>query len=135
MAERQIVQELGKANQGPLAAAKVEFGNLIARDSNGYLVQAGDVLGQSNACGVCNKTVDNSAGVAGDLTTEYITGAAFWFKNDAIDPVAQVHLGQNAYIKNSVTVCASSGASNNLVAGIVMELDSSRGVKIYIGSR
>ena len=134
MAERQIVQEPGKANQGPISAAKVEFGNIVARDALGNMVNASDTAGLV-VCGICNETVDNSAGVAGAVNGEYVTGECFWIPNDGTNPVTAADLGKDVYVKTSASVCAAAGSTNSIVAGIAMELSATRGVKVYIASR
>lgn len=134
MAERQIVREIGRTNQGPVGAVKVEFGNLLARNASGHLVHAADTAGLV-VCGVCEQTVDNSAGAAGAVNGQYVTGETYWFGNDGTNPVTAAELGKNVYIKTSASVCAAAGSTNSIVAGVAMELSATRGVKIFIGSR
>jgi len=61
------------------------------------------------------------------------SGVTCWMDNSAgVNPVAATGVGKDCYIEDSHTVCAVAGATHNIVAGQVLEVDAARGVKIWI---
>ena len=55
------------------ASTSLSRGDIVALDSTGYAVQAGDTSGHL-VVGICNKDADNSSGSSGDITAEIVTG-------------------------------------------------------------
>lgn len=130
MADRNTTHETGKLNRAPVAAATVVYyGHIAARDAAGNLVAASDTAGLK-VVGMTHETADNSAGVAGAEYALVRRGFAAWYGNDATNPVTEALVGSDCYVKDSETVCAVAGATNNIVAGKALELDSILGVKV-----
>jgi len=132
MSDRNTDVETGELNKGPVEAASiVYYGHLLARNSAGNLVAAADTASFATV-GMCHETADNSAGGAGAEYTIYRRGIAVWMDNDATNPVTSASIGVDCYVKDSETVAVAAGVTNNIVAGKVLEIDSTKGVKILI---
>lgn len=105
----------------PVAAAtSIYQGTLVARDAAGNLVSAADAVGLK-VIGRAEETVDNSAGVAGDLTCRVQRGT-FRFQNDVTNAVDKSHIGTVCYVLDNQTV-DTDGGTNNIKAGLVVDVD------------
>lgn len=107
---------------GVAASAKVEAGNLVAVDADGYLVHAADSAGLT-VVGMAEETKDNSDGADGALACLVRRKRAFLMENSATNAVTQAMVGRCVYVEDSVTVC-SSAATNDVVAGKCLAVGS-----------
>lgn len=110
MADRDTSTRPGDFITTPVAAAtKLESGKIGCANAAGYAVEGSTNPGLT-ALGRIEKTVDNSAGAAGDLKAEIRRGI-FKFANSATDPVTQASLGKTVYVEDDETVAATDGAA------------------------
>lgn len=118
---------------GPAVAAstKIYGGSLVARNASGYMAPAADTA-NFVVMGVSEEYVDNSAGANGDKTVRLRRKKGFWLANSGTNAVTVAHLGANVYVENDQTV-ASSGGTNNIVAGKCLAVDSAKGVLVEVG--
>lgn len=132
MADRNTSWGSGTKNRVPIAAATtVYYGHMVARNATGYLIPAADFPG-IKVCGMCSEPEDNASGADGAKYAMVKGELACWFVNDGTNPVTLADLGKFVYVKDSETVCVAAGATNNIVAGKALELDSVKGVKVYL---
>lgn len=130
MAERNTAHKDGELIAVPVAAStKIEAGNLVALDADGYLVHAADTAGLT-VIGVSEETKDNSAGADGALTCLVRRKKAFLFENSATNAVTQALVGKSVYVEDSVTM-SSAAADNDIVAGKCLSV-SSEGVLVEV---
>ena len=104
------------------ASTKIYAGGMVAKNASGYAVPAADAANLV-VMGRAEEYVDNSSGANGDETVLVRRNRAFKFKNSAANAVTIAHLGGNVYVEDDETV-ASSGGSNNIVAGKCIGVDS-----------
>lgn len=97
-------------------------GGMVAKNSSGYAVPAADAANLV-VMGRAEEYVDNSNGSNGDATVLVRRRKAFKFKNSSSHAVTIAHIGGNVYVEDDETV-ASSGGSNNIVAGKCIGVDS-----------
>jgi hypothetical protein len=102
------------------ASTKIYAGSLVAINSSGYAVPAGATAGH-RVIGRADETIDNSAGANGALSVRVEQGCFKW-TNSAGSAVAQSGVGAVCYVEDDNTVASS--ASNSIVAGIVVEVES-----------
>lgn len=132
MAERNLTMQDGVIIYPAMAAVKIEAGNLVCANASGYAATAADSA-NFTILGRAEETVDNSAGAAGDLKIKVRRLRAYWLANDATAPLTVADIGKKtACIKDSGTVQTAAGATNDIVVGKVLEIDSARGVLVYI---
>lgn len=130
MAERNTAHKDGELIAVPVSAStKIEAGNLVALDADGYLVHAADTAGLT-VIGVSEETKDNSAGADGALTCLVRRKKAFLFENSATNAVTQALVGKSVYVENSVTM-SSAAATNDIVAGKCLSV-STEGVLVEV---
>lgn len=123
MAERNTPHSDGELLAIDVAAStKVEAGNLVALDADGYLVPAADTAGLT-VIGVADETKDNSDGADGDLSCLVRRKKAFLLENSATNAVTQALVGKSVYVEDSVTVCTSA-ATNDIVVGKCLSVGS-----------
>lgn len=91
----------------------------------GYLVPAGDTSGHVVVGRACQK-VDNSAGSDGDKTCEVLEGTFKWAINST--DLAQAQVGTNATVYDDFTCSKASVTTNDIVVGVVKEIDADGGV-------
>lgn len=111
-----------KENHDPVAASTVIYsGALVCLDSSGNAVPASATTGLI-ARGVRKDfgKVDNSAGIAGALTVNTVTGV-FGFKNKSGDSLTQAEVGDVCYTSTDEEVRKTSGTS---VAGVVVKIEA-----------
>jgi len=104
------------------ASTKIYAGGMVAKNASGYAVPAADAANLV-VMGRAEEYVDNSSGANGDETVIVRRKRAFKFKNSAANAVTIAHLGGNVYVEDDETV-ASSGGSNNIVAGKCIGVES-----------
>jgi hypothetical protein len=122
-ADRKVISKwTGRSLAIKVAASTLIYkGALVAVNTSGYAVAAAATAGY-RVVGVAQRQVDNSAGAAGDLEVQVLTGV-FAFKNDA-DAIAQADIGRPCFVQDDQTVQDENGGSP-IVAGIVDSFDSS----------
>lgn len=131
-ADRNTAHQDGESlQQGVAANAKVYGGGMIAKNADGYMQAAADAANLVVA-GVSEEQVDNTDGANGALNAKFRRGRAFWLKNSGTNAVTVAHLYGNVYVEDDETV-SSSGGTNNIVAGKCLDVDSGKGVLVYIG--
>ena len=118
---------------GPAAASVTIYHHaLVVMDTSGNF-RPGRASTTDRAVGRAMFKVDNSAGAAGALTVEVEKGV-FRFKNstagDAITLAA--HLNALVYVVDDETVAATSNSNARVVAGRVVDVDST-GVWVAVG--
>ncbi|HHO59912.1 MAG TPA: hypothetical protein ENJ64_06680 [Thiotrichales bacterium] len=111
----------GDRRNDPVAAAtKIYAGAIVCLDASGNAVP-GSVATTLTARGVAMEQVDNSGGIAGDLTVESQTGE-HRFKNDG--SVSRVDIGLTAYIVDDETVADNDGTGTRSALGVITDVDS-----------
>jgi len=114
-------QRAAKSVAFPVAGgATLYAGSLIALNSSGYAISAGD-LASITVIGRAENTADNSAGSDGDITVTVKKGV-FRFLNSTDHPVSLANRGQICFVESNQAV-ATTG-SNLAVAGRVVDVDS-----------
>jgi hypothetical protein len=123
-APRNTSTRLGNKVADPVAAATTIYaGSIVCLDASGNAVP-GSTATTLKARGVAVQSVDNSAGVAGDLTIESLRDAAHFANSSGADEVLRTHIGSNAYIVDDQTVAATDGTSTRSVAGKIIDVDA-----------
>ena len=101
----------------------IHGGHMVAANGDGFAVPAADAANLT-VLGVSQEYVDNGAGAPGAKRVEAMRKNAFHLANDDTHPITQADVGKIAYVKDSVTVTTAAGASNDVVAGTVLDLDA-----------
>lgn len=115
---------------GVAAATLVEAGHMAARNASGYVVPASDTAGL-RVLGRVENTKDNTGGANGEQRVRILRKNAFLFANSIGNPLTIAAIGENCYVANSVTVTTAAGATNDIVAGKVLDV-TSEGVWVEI---
>lgn len=116
----------------PLAAgAKVYQGGVVSV-SAGYAV-AGRANAADQVLGIAAKTVDNTAGAAGDLTCEVKQGVFRLGNSASTDLIAQANAFSLCYLVDDQTVALTSSTGARPIAGHVVAIDS-LGVFVDLGT-
>lgn len=116
---RRMVSEVDQVWAFKMAAVKIYQGSLVVIRA-GYARPGATATGDI-AVGRATKTVDNSAGAAGDLWIEVDSGIFKW-ANDTGDALAQADVGAEVYVTDDQTV--SKTATGKSVAGKLYQVDS-----------
>lgn len=111
------------------ASAKIYVGALVAIDSSGYAVPAGDtathkVVGRSDGqpgSGTKAALADATGLASGAIKVNAMQGIFKW-TNSSGQPIVAANVGGVCYVEDDHTVAASSNQS--IVAGIVTEIDA-----------
>ena len=130
-ADRRIIVQGGTsdARDYKLAAVKCYAGGIAMLDSAGYATPAAASVSNNGCVGVFNETVDNSAGAAGDLSAEVVSGT-FLFVGTT---VLQASAGDVLYAEDDQTVDETQG-SNEPRAGFCAGISGSNAwVKMGLG--
>jgi len=104
------------------ASTTIEGGKMIARDANGYTVEAADAAGL-RVVGVSDERVDNSAGADGAKRVRGYAGKIFKLKNSATNAVDVADAGSLVFVEDDETVADAAG-TNGVVAGRCVEVGS-----------
>lgn len=105
-----------------LGVEKVYAGTIAMLNTAGYAIM-GAATGTLKILGVFNEQKDNSAGSAGDLSAEVITGE-FRFENSAgADEVTLADIGKVVYVVDNETVAKTSNKGARPVGGICTDID------------
>lgn len=111
------------------AAEAIYEGALVEVNSSGYAANAGDDSGAVFA-GVCDKTVDNSGGSAGDLDCLVRTGGVV--KVSAAFSAAQSNVGDEVTLSDNQTVDLAANTTNDVTCGRIVEVVSSSVVRVAL---
>lgn len=107
----------------PVAADAVIFkGAIVAVDADGYLVAASDTAGLKVA-GIACEAFDNTGGADGDGFVVVQQGRVK-VNTTGANAIVQADLYTNAVILDDDTVVQAAGATNDIVAGKVVEVES-----------
>ena len=108
---------------GVAAATLLEAGHMAARNAAGYAVPAADAAGLV-VLGRTENTVDNTGGADGAERVRILRKKGFCFDNSGTAPLTIANVGENAYVEDSVTVTTAAGATNDIIAGKILDVDS-----------
>jgi hypothetical protein len=111
-------------------STKIPGSVLVQDNGSGYAINAVESATYI-VLGVSDVQADNSLGSSGDIYVKCEFQRAFWLANDTGSPVLISHRGGFCFVKNNQTVRASGGSYDNPV-GIVLDVDSTKGVLVYI---
>jgi hypothetical protein len=71
--------------------------------------------------------------VSGTHECPVVSGIVCWMGNDGTNPVVKATgVGKICYVKTATTVCAAAGSGNTITAGMVLDVDATKGVKLWI---
>jgi hypothetical protein len=116
----------------PIAASTKPYqGGITCINSAGYAVPGSATVGL-RAVGKCRKTVDNSAGAAGDLNVDVESGVFRFANSTSTDAISQADALNNCWIVDDQTVARTSNGGTRSVAGRVIQVDAD-GVWVEIG--
>lgn len=104
------------------AAAIIEAGKMVARNSTGYAVEAADIAGLVVA-GRADEAVDNSGGSDGDINVLVRRNKAFKYGNSATSPVTEAEIGKDVFVEDDETVAKEPG-TNSIIAGKCIGVES-----------
>lgn len=129
-ADRNTVSKEIKLKSYPVAASEVIYkGGMVVINASGYLAMASDTSGVSRVVGVADEQVDNSSGSNGDKSARVVSGRAFKF---AASSITQGMLGTTMYVVDDNTFDDAAGATNEIMAGVLVEFVSTTEGWIYI---
>jgi hypothetical protein len=112
-----------------LAASEVVYqGSLMGRNSSGNGVKATSTP-NIKIVGVATETVTASSTAAATKTT--VKAGVFWFVNG--DSILDDDIGKVCYAYDDQTVKKSNAAGTMAIAGIIVDVDSTLGVAVYVG--
>ena len=127
--DRNTAKRAGAVHNDPVAASTNIFaGSIAVLNATGYAAPGTTATGLI-ARGVCQKQVDNSAGVDGALSVDTQPGI-YLLANDG--SVVRTDIGATAYIVDDQTVANTDGAGTRSAAGKITDVDAD-GVWVQIG--
>jgi len=98
-------------------AEKIYVGEMVAQDSTPEVLAATDTAGLV-ILGVSTKEVDNTAD---GETLDFIETSVLLMDNSST-ALAKTDIGGYAYVEDAATVTTLAGATNNIIAGVVVEV-------------
>ncbi|HJW23765.1 MAG TPA: hypothetical protein VJ576_02615 [Rhodocyclaceae bacterium] len=130
--DRNTAERAGqRLSAGVAAGVKCLAGGIAVLDAAGN-IKPGVAAAGLICAGRFEETVDNSAGLAGDVTAA-ARGGVFRFANSAAgDAIAAADIGELCYIVDDQTVAKTSNSGARSVAGTVEDVDSA-GVWVRMG--
>ena len=105
-------------------------GGLVAVDTNEYAVPASDTA-TLKVVGIAADAVDQRAGVYNSLKKALIRRGVFLFKNGG--SLTDANIGDWAYVEDDQTVSTAAEMSNDILAGVIVDVDST-GVYVDVGA-
>lgn len=118
----------------PVAAStRIYQGALVGLDANGRAV-AGTSNAAARILGVAVEESNNSTGAAGDKSVEVRQGVYYLANSATTDAIVAADVGRFCYVVDDQTVARTSGNGARLRAGVVMAVDSTDGVAVWIGA-
>ncbi|ADZ72409.1 hypothetical protein [Polymorphum gilvum] len=122
--ERQTPMRIPDYESHPLAAGvKIHAGALVVLDAG--LAKPGYTATGLVSLGRAERTVDNTAGAAGDARVEVLRKRTFLFANLEADPVALADVGKTCFVVDDETVAKTDGTGTRSPAGRVAAVDPS----------
>lgn len=112
------------------AATTIEAGKIVCLNSAGHAVEGVEATGLRTV-GRASRTVDNSAGSAGDESIRVDLGV-FKFANSGTDAVDLNDTLNVCYVEDDQTVSETDNSAARSKAGRVMRVDSD-GVWVHLG--
>jgi hypothetical protein len=107
----------------PVAAdAVIYYGAIVCINASGYLAAAADAA-NFKCVGIAEESFDNTGGSNGDGHVRVYRGAAKVATTGG-SAVAQANVGGDAVILDDNTVVLAAGATNDIVAGEVLEVEA-----------
>jgi len=111
---------------GVYTNTRIFAGAMVAINTNGYAVAAADSSGL-NVIGMATETVDNrvnaeGAGDSGTLSVTVARGVFRWVNGDTF---TDADIGDLAFVEDDQTVQKAAAASADIIAGVVLDVDSS----------
>jgi hypothetical protein len=99
--------------------------------SDGFLIPGADTAG-TVVMGIALEEGDNSAGSDGDLSIEVGVGV-YKFATSGGNPLVQASVGALAYVLDDQTAVLAAGVTNNVILGLVEEMDDDGDFWIAVG--
>ncbi|WP_417766729.1 hypothetical protein [Stappia sp.] len=122
--ERQTSMRLPDRESHPVAGAtKIQAGALVVLDAG--LAKPGHTATGLVSLGRAERTVDNTAGAAGEKRVEILRKRTFLFSNLEADPVALADVGKTCFVVDDETVAKTDGTGTRSPAGRVADVDPS----------
>lgn len=117
--------------------AKIHKGSLVGVNTSGYLVSMTHATANLKFVGVANETVDNSAGSAGDKSTNVTKCGSFVMKAASGFTPAVADLGKEVYANSDWEVqIATAGLTNQYKVGTIVGIENTStgvaGVRVRI---
>lgn len=116
---------------GVAAAVKCYAGGIAVLDVSGN-IKPGVAAAGLICVGRFEETVDNSAGLAGDVSATAKRGTFRFANSGGGDAIAAAQIGDVCYIVDDETVAKTSDSAARSVAGIIADVDSA-GVWVRMG--
>lgn len=115
------------------ASTKIYKGALVGVDVNGRAV-AGTSVASSRIIGRAEEYVDNSSGAADAKTIKIRQGVYYLANSATTDAITAADIGRECYAVDDQTVARTPSNGAYARAGIVVNVDSSLGVAVWIGA-
>lgn len=116
----------------PMGAEQIFEGAIVAVNSAGYLVNAGDDAG-AVVVGVADESKDNSGGSAGDLKLNVVRNGVITV--NAAHTAAQTDVGVIAMASDNQTINLAANTTNDVPVGRIVEFISSSKVRVDLGDK
>ena len=130
-ADKQVARISGEYAVLNVASGTVIYaGSLVAVDTNGYAVPASDTA-SLKVIGVAAEQVDQRAGVYERGKTLTVRRGVFSFKNGG--SLTDANIGDWAFVEDDQTVSTAAEMSNDILAGVIIDVDSA-GVWVDVGA-
>ena len=119
----------GKFRSPPVAAGVVIYaGALVVLDEADGFAHPGSTKTGLVALGRAESQVDNTSGAAGAQSIRVRRGVFLWNNSPAgADLIAEINIGQTAYIVDDNTVALTSGTATRSAAGRIYDIDPTSG--------
>lgn len=131
-----------KYNDGPApdiisvpvaASTRIYQGGLVGLDANGRAV-SGTSVATARVIGRAIEDADNSSGSAGAINVRVEQGV-FWYANSSsTDAITAADVGRYCWAVDDATVARSSSNGARNRAGVVIRVDSTDGVAVWVGA-
>ncbi len=128
-AKRDVRRQPGEILPFKQAAVKVLEGALVMINAAGYLTQAADTA-SCHFAGVADKTVDNSAGAAGDLKNNVRMGGVVDVAT--ADTITIANVGDEVFASDNQTVALVGTTTNDVYVGRIVEFVSANKARVAL---
>lgn len=121
--DRNTVRLQGDKRRGPVAASQVIYaGAMVMLNAAGNLVKGATATGLVGV-GRAEERVDNSAGIAGAKSIDYLPGVFRFANSTATDEITAADIGSVCYAVDDQTVAKTHATNTRSPAGTVEGLD------------